>query len=133
MSSHNSASIVGNLGHNVAVRFTNGNKPVANFRVATNETFTDAKGEKQTKTDWHNVVVFGKQAVACGKYLKQGAKVMVTGRMQTREYEDRTGAKKSVTEVVASDVVFLDPRTYAEANKGAARDEADAERAESVN
>jgi single-strand DNA-binding protein len=108
MSSHNRATLVGNLGADVQVRVTAEGTAVTNFRLATNDSFTDSKGQKQQRTEWHNIVVWGKQAEACAKYLKKGSKVLVAGRLQTREYTDKAGVKRNTTEVVAAEVSFLD-------------------------
>lgn len=107
MSSYNNATVVGNLGRDPEVRYTGGGQAVCNFSIATSESWTDkATGNKQEKTEWHRIVVWGKQAENCGQYLKKGSKALVSGRLQTREW-DKDGAKQYTTEIVADRVVFL--------------------------
>ena len=103
----NQVTIIGNLGADPEVRFTQGGTAVANLRVATNERWTDAQGQKQEQTEWHRVSVFGKQAEACGEFLTKGRQVAVSGRLQTREYDDKEGVKRWSTEIVAHHVEFL--------------------------
>lgn len=103
----NKAIIIGNLGRDPEVRFTATGKAVCNFSVATTEKWTDANGQKQERTEWHNVVVWGKQAESCGQYLAKGRQVFVEGAIQTREYDGKDGTKKRATEIMARDVRFL--------------------------
>ena len=108
MASVNKAIIIGNLGRDPEVRYTAGGQPVANFSVATNERWTDKNtGQPQERTEWHKVVVWGKQAENCGEYLAKGRQVYVEGRIQTREWTDKEGKKNFSTEIVANQVVFL--------------------------
>jgi single-strand DNA-binding protein len=108
MASVNKAIIIGNLGKDPEVRFTGPGNAVANFTVATNEKWTDkASGQPQERTEWHRVVVWGKQAEHCGQYLKKGRPVYVEGRIQTREWTNKDGVKQYTTEIVANQVVFL--------------------------
>lgn len=102
----NKVIIVGNLGKDPEVRFTPAGQAVCNFTVATDEEWKDKAGEKQKRTEWHKVVVWGKLAELCGEYLKKGRQCYVEGRLQTREYE-KDGQKHYSTEVVASEVTFL--------------------------
>lgn len=106
MSSLNKAIIIGHLGRDPEVRYTQNSQPVCNFSVATDERWTDKDGAKQERTEWHRIVVWGKQAESCGQYLKKGRAVCVEGRIQTREWE-KDGEKKYTTEIVASQVIFL--------------------------
>lgn len=106
----NKAIIVGRLGDDPAVRYSGDSKAVANFRIATNDKWTDKQGNKQERTEWHSIVVWGKQAEHCGQYLKKGSTVAVEGRLQRREYENKKGEKVSVTEVKADKVTFLDKK-----------------------
>jgi len=107
-SSVNKAIVLGNLGRDPEVRYTSGGQAVANFSVATSEQWTDkASGNKQERTDWHKIVVWGKVAELCGQYLSKGRKVYVEGRLQTREWTDKEGKKNYTTEIVANQVVFL--------------------------
>ena len=84
-----------------------GGQAVANFNIATNENWTDKSGQKQERTEWHRIVVWGKQAELCGEYLSKGRQVYLEGRLQTREWTNKEGAKQYTTEVVANQVVFL--------------------------
>ena len=103
----NKAIIIGNLGRDPEVRFTSGGRAVAKFSVATTERWTDQQGQRQEKTEWHNIVVWGKQAETCGQYLSKGRQVYVEGRITTRSYDDKEGNKRYTTEIVARDVRFL--------------------------
>lgn len=103
----NMAILVGNLGKDPEVRFTQSGRAVANFSVATSEVWTGQDGGRQERTEWHNVVVWGKQAESCGQYLAKGRQVFVQGNIRTRSYEDKTGNTRYVTEIVAQRVQFL--------------------------
>src|ERR671918_2561807 len=103
----NKVILIGNLGSAPEVRFTPGGQAVANFRIATSESWTDKSGQKQERTEWHRIVVWGKLAELCGEYLSKGRQVYVEGRLQTRQWDDRDGNKKYTTEVVASQITFL--------------------------
>ena len=107
MAAVNKAIILGNLGRDPEVRFTQSGRAVANFPVATTDTWMDQENGRQERTDWHNIVVWGKQAESCGQYLSKGRQVYVEGRIQTRSYDDRDGNKRYVTEIVAQRVQFL--------------------------
>ncbi len=106
----NKVILVGNLGADPEVRFTPGGQAVANFRIATGESWTDKNGQKQDRTEWHRIVVWGKLAELCGEYLAKGRQCFVEGRLQTREWTDKENKKNYTTEVVASSVVFLGSR-----------------------
>src|SRR5690606_3389198 len=80
---------------------------VGNLRIATNEKWTDKSGQRQERTEWHRVVVFGKTAENCSKYLKKGRQIYVEGRIQTNEWQDKDGNKRYTTEIVATNVTFL--------------------------
>ena len=103
----NKVILVGNLGRDPEVRYTPGGQAVANFTVATNDSWTDKGGQKQERTEWHRVVVWAKLAELCGEYLSKGRQVYLEGRLQTREWTNKEGAKQYTTEVVANQVVFL--------------------------
>jgi single-strand DNA-binding protein len=103
----NKVILIGNLGVDPEVRFTPGGQAVANFRVATNDSWTDKAGQKQERTEWHRIVVWGKLAELCGEYLKKGRQCYVEGRLQTREWTDKEGKKNWTTETVANTVQFL--------------------------
>ena len=107
MGAVNKAIIIGNLGADPEVRFTPTQTAVCNLRVATNEQWTDKNGQRQERTEWHRIVVWGKLAENCGKYLQKGRQCYVEGRLQTREWTDKEGKKNYTTEIVATNVVFL--------------------------
>ena len=103
----NKAIIVGNLGADPEVRYTQSGTAVTNMRIATNERWKDKSGQQQERTEWHRVVVFGNQAENCGKYLEKGRQVYVEGRIQTNEWTDNDGNTRYTTEIVAQSVQFL--------------------------
>ncbi len=103
----NKVILIGNLGADPEVRFTPSGQAVANFRIATNESWTDKNQQKQERTEWHRIVVWGKLGELCGEYLKKGRQAYVEGRLQTREWTDKEGKKNYTTEVVAQTVQFL--------------------------
>ena len=107
MASLNKVMLIGHLGRDPEVRYTQSNQPVCNFSVATTENWKDQSGEKQERTTWHRITVWGRQAESCAEYLRKGRPVYIEGRIQQREYEDRDGNKKQVTEIVAERVQFL--------------------------
>lgn len=118
----NKVILVGNLGADPEVRFTPSGQAVANFRIATSENWTDKAGQKQERTEWHRIVVWGKLGELCGEYLAKGRQCFVEGRLQTREWTDKENKKNYTTEVVASNVVFLGgPRGEAGAGNGRPR------------
>lgn len=106
----NKVILVGNLGADPEVRFTPGGQAVANFRIATSESWNDKNGQKQERTEWHRIVVWGKLAELCGEYLAKGRQCFIEGRLQTREWTDKENKKNYTTEVVASNVTFLGGR-----------------------
>ena len=103
----NIAIVSGNLGRDPEVRFTQSGRAVANFSVATNESWVGQDGNRQERTEWHNIVVWGKQAESCGQYLAKGRQVLVHGRIQTRKWTDQNGQDRYTTEIVAQRVQFL--------------------------
>ncbi len=103
----NIAIVVGNLGKDPEVRFTQSGRAVANFPIATSESWTGQDGSPQERTEWHNIVVWGKQAESCGQYLSKGRQVFVQGRIQTRKWTDQNGQDRYTTEIVAQRVQFL--------------------------
>ena len=107
MASVNKVILVGNLGRDPEVRFTTGGTPVANFTMATSDRWTDQAGEKKERTEWHRIVVWGKQAEIVGEYLRKGRQVYIEGSLQTREWTDREGNKRYTTEVRAQRVQML--------------------------
>lgn len=107
MGSLNRVILIGNLGRDPEVKYLPSGQAVANFTMATNERWKGKDGQMQERTEWHRIVVYGKSAENCGEYLSKGRTVCVEGRLQTREWEDKNGQKRSTTEVVANSVVFL--------------------------
>lgn len=103
----NKVILIGNLGADPELRYTSGGTPVADLRLATSRKWTDKSGQQQEDTQWHRVVVWGKQGETCKEYLSKGRQVYVEGRLQTRQWEDRDGNKRWTTEVVAENVRFL--------------------------
>ncbi len=103
----NKVILVGNLGSDPEMRYTPSGQGVCEFRVATNESWNDKNGQRQERTEWHRIVVWGKRAEVCSKYLSKGRSVYVEGRIQTRTYDDKEGNKRYITEIVAQDVQFL--------------------------
>ena len=103
----NKVMLIGNLGKDPEVRFTGGGRAVARFPLATSEVWNDAEGQRQERTEWHNVVVWGKQAETCGQYLAKGRQVFVEGSVRTRQYDDKEGNRRYITEIIAQRVQFL--------------------------
>jgi single-strand DNA-binding protein len=103
----NKVILVGNLGKDPEVRYTQTGSAVANFSIATSEQWNDRDGKKQERTEWHNIVVWGKQAEHCGQYLSKGRQVYVEGSIRTRSYDDKSGNKRYITEIVAQRIQFL--------------------------
>jgi single-strand DNA-binding protein len=103
----NKAILIGNLGKDPEVRFTNNGKAVARFPIATSEVWTDADGNRQERTEWHNIIVWGKQGETCGQYLAKGRQVYVEGSIRNRSYDDKSGNKRYITEIVAQRIRFL--------------------------
>ncbi|MGE4132439.1 MAG: single-stranded DNA-binding protein [Bdellovibrionales bacterium] len=109
MSGINKVILIGRLGADPEVKTITGGNNVARLSVATSENWTDREGQKQERTEWHRIVVWGKLAELCGKYLSKGRQVYVEGRLQTRSWEDQQGQKRYATEIVANTVQFLGP------------------------
>lgn len=107
MGSVNKVILVGNLGADPELKYTSTNRPVCNLRIATNEVFKDKSGQRQERTEWHRVTVWGEQAETCNKYLTKGRMCYIEGRLQTRTWDDKDGQKRYATDVVADRVVFL--------------------------
>jgi single-strand DNA-binding protein len=107
MSGVNKVILVGNLGADPTMRYTPGGTAVANFNIATTEKFTNKNGERESRTEWHRIVVWAKLAEICNQYLKKGKQVYIEGRLQTRQWEDQSGVSKSTTEIIASNMVML--------------------------
>lgn len=106
----NRATILGNITRDIEARTTPNGKLVASFSVATNEQWTSADGQKQTKTEYHNIVAWSKLAEICSQYLRKGSKVYVEGSISTREYTTQDGQKRTRTEITAENLIMLDPK-----------------------
>ncbi len=107
MASVNKVILIGNLGRDPELRYTQSGQAVANFSVATTDKFTDKEGNPQERTEWHRIVVWGKQAENCAQYLSKGRSAYIEGSLQTRDWEDKEGIKRYTTEVRAQRVQFL--------------------------
>jgi single-strand DNA-binding protein len=104
----NRVLLIGNLGQDPELRYTQGGQAVLNLRIATNESYLNREGERQDRTEWHSVIVWGKRGEALGKILTKGKQIFVEGRLQTRSWEDKQGGgKRYATEVVANDIILL--------------------------
>lgn len=103
----NKVMIIGRLGKDPELKYTPSGMAVCNFSVATSETWVDKGGQKQEKTEWHRVVVWGKLAELCGQYLAKGRQAYIEGVLQTRSWDSQDGGKRYTTEVVAKTVQFL--------------------------
>lgn len=103
----NKVILIGNLGQNPEVRHTPSGQAICTLSIATNESWTDKNGQKQEKTEWHRVVVFGKLAELCGQYLQKGRQAYIEGKLQTRTWQDKENQTRYTTEVVAQTVQFL--------------------------
>jgi single-strand DNA-binding protein len=109
MASVNRVTLIGNLGKDPETRFMPDGKPVANITMATSETWKDrSTGAKQEKTEWHRVSFFGPVAEIVGKYLRKGSKIYIEGKLQTRKWQDKDGADRYTTEIVANEMKMLD-------------------------
>ena len=110
MASVNKVILIGNLGRDPETRYMPDGGAITNISIATTETWKDKAGEKQEKTEWHRVAFFGKLAEIAGEYLKKGSQVYVEGRLQTRKWQDKDGADKYTTEIVADRMQMLGSR-----------------------
>jgi single-strand DNA-binding protein len=103
----NKVILLGRLGQDPELKYTPGGSPVCNFSVATTEAWTDKQGQKQEKTEWHRIVVWGKLAELCNQYLAKGRQAFIEGRLQTRSWDDKDGNKRYTTEILANTVQFI--------------------------
>ena len=121
----NKVILVGNLGQDPEIRYTPDGRPIANFSIATSETWNDKNtGERREKTEWHRVVVFGKLAEICGEYLSKGRQVYIEGKLQTRKWQTKEGQDRWTTEVVVDmrgTMQMLGPREAGGGGGGAPR------------
>jgi single-strand DNA-binding protein len=107
MASINKVILIGNLGKDPELRYTPGGQAVCDLSLATTDQWTDKSGERKEQTEWHRVVVWGKQAENCSQYLAKGRQCYVEGRLRTRQWDDKDGNKRYTTEIVAQTVQFL--------------------------
>jgi single-strand DNA-binding protein len=110
MSSLNKIMLIGHLGKDPEIRYTAEGSPVANFSLATSENWNDKNGIRQERTEWHNIVAWTRLADLAKRFLVKGRQVYIEGRLQSREYTDRDGIKRRITEVIASQMVLLGSR-----------------------
>ena len=103
----NSVQLVGNVGQDPEIRNLEGGKKVANFSIATNESYKNEKGEKVDQTEWHRVSAWGKTAEIIEKYVSKGKEIAIEGKLTHRSYDDKDGVKRYITEVVANEVLLL--------------------------
>ena len=113
MGNVNKVILVGNLGAAPELKQTPKNRPYCHLRLATSQTFKDATGAKQERTEWHRITVWGETAASCARFLDRGRSVYVEGRLEHRKWEDREGKQRDATDVVATRVVFLGGRERA--------------------
>ena len=111
MASVNKVILIGNLGRDPEVRYMPSGDAVANISIATTETWKDKNGEKQEKTEWHRVAMFGKTAEIAGEYLKKGSQVYIEGRLETRKWTDKEGHERYTTEIRADRMQMLGSRS----------------------
>jgi len=103
----NKVQLIGNLGNDPEIITLESGKKLAKFSLATNESYKDANGEKQTKTDWHNLVAWGKTADIIEKYVTKGKEIAIEGKLSTRSYETKEGENRYVTEVIVNELLML--------------------------
>jgi single-strand DNA-binding protein len=119
MSSLNKIMLIGNLGRDPEIRYTQDGSPVATFSMATSENWTDKNGNRQEHTEWHNIVAWSRLADLSKRYLSKGRQVYIEGRIRTREWNDRDGNKRRTTEVIASQIVLLGSRSQTTVDESA--------------
>jgi single-strand DNA-binding protein len=110
MASVNKVILVGNLGRDPEMRYMPSGDALASFSIATTDSWKDKNGQKQERTEWHRISMFGKQAEIAGEYLKKGSSVYIEGRLQTRKWQDKEGNERQTTEVVADRMQMLGGR-----------------------
>lgn len=106
----NKVMLIGRLGQNPEMRYTTSGDPVTSFSLATSESYRNKDGNKQEKTEWHKIVIFGKQAEHCNTYLRKGSLVYIEGSIQTRKWQDKQGVDRYTTEINARTVQFMDKK-----------------------
>lgn len=114
----NKVILIGNIGSDPEVKTTPSGVQVANFSLATTESWTDKAGERQERAEWHRLVLWRKLAEIAGQYLKKGAKIYIEGKLQTRSWEDQSGQKRYTTEVVVDQMEMLDSKGQQQSDDG---------------
>lgn len=122
----NKVILIGRLGRDPELKYTPSGAPVAKFSLATDEVFKDKTGEKQQRTEWHNIVAWNKLAEICGEYLTKGKQVYIEGSIQSRQWEDKSGNKRTTYEIVARQMTMLGSR--ADSERAPSRSASDADR-----
>lgn len=112
----NKVILIGNLGKDPEVRYSQTGTSIASFSIATTETWKKQDGSKEEQTEWHKIVAFGRLGEICGEYLSKGSKVYLEGRLQTRKWEDKDGNTRYTTEIVAREMKMLSPRGASDNN-----------------
>jgi single-strand DNA-binding protein len=110
----NKVILIGNLGQDPELRYTSAGVAVTTFTLATNESWKDQDGNTQERTQWHNLVAWRKLAEICGEYLKKGSRIYAEGRLQYRNYDDKNGVKRYITEIVLDQMMMLDSKGMAQ-------------------
>jgi len=103
----NKVILIGNLGADPELKYAQSGTAVCNFSLATTEKYTDKSGEKQEETEWHRIVAWGRLAEICGEYLSKGKKVVIEGKIRTREWIDKDEKKRYTTEIIARQMIML--------------------------
>ena len=122
MASVNKVILVGNLGRDPEVRYMPNGDAVANYSIATTETWKDKNGMRQEKTEWHNIVMYRRLAEIAGEYLKKGSSVYIEGRLQTRKWQDKQGNDRYTTEIIADQLQMLGGRNSNAAGQAPGQD-----------
>ena len=117
----NKVMLIGNLGSDPEIKYLPKGTAIANLRLATSESRKNSDGEWQDSTEWHRVVMYGRQAETCKDYLKKGSKVFIEGRIQTRSWDDQSGQRHYMTEIVGNFLIMLDPRSQDAASSDQSR------------
>ena len=118
----NKAILIGNLGADPEVRYTQAGSAVASFNIATTESWVK-DGNKEERTEWHRIVAFQRLGEICGEYLSKGSKVYIEGRIQTRQWDDKDGNKRYTTEIVAREMKMLSPKNTGGGTAGGGHNE----------
>jgi len=119
MASINKVILIGRLGKDPEMRFTQSKQAVANFSIATSESWKDKGGQKQEKTEWHNIILWARLAELANEYLHKGSQVYIEGRLQTRSWDDKDGIKHYTTEIIGQNMQFLDEKKNSGDGNGA--------------